>query len=65
MKDTPLPKRHFKDGKKKFIGFRLPEALAKELNKMADELGWTTTDVVQTALDQYVYNLKIKAKPRG
>ncbi len=63
-----LPKRHFTKGERKLVGFRLPEELKKKIESLADELGWTVTDVAQTALDQYVHNELPKAKaikPQG
>jgi predicted transcriptional regulator len=49
-----LPKRVYCDGSKKMISMRLPERLWAELEKTAEAHGWTTTDVVTTALDEFV-----------
>lgn len=49
-----LPTRLFCDGDKKMISWRLPEKLLKELESVAKDSGWTTTDVVTSALDEYV-----------
>jgi predicted transcriptional regulator len=57
-----LPKRHFTKGGRKLVGFRLPDQLKKEIEKLAGDLGWTVTDVAQTALDQYVHNEIAKLK---
>jgi predicted transcriptional regulator len=57
-----LPKRHFTKGARKVIGFRLPDELKKNIETLADDLGWTVTDVAQTALDQYVHEELPKAK---
>lgn len=57
-----LPKRHFTKGARKLVGFRLPDELKKKIEVLADELGWTITDVAQTALDQYVHEELPKAK---
>ena len=57
-----MPKRHFTKGARKLVGFRLPEELKKKIETLADDLGWTITDVAQTALDQYVHEELPKAK---
>lgn len=49
-----IPDRKYCDGKKKMVSMRLPERLMKELEGLAKKKGWTVTDLVQTALDQYV-----------
>lgn len=49
-----IPKRDYCNGPKKMISIRLPEKLMNELEKLAEGKGWTTTDLVSTALDQYV-----------
>ena len=49
-----LPRRTYTGGDKKAVGVRLPEELVKALEKIAKETGWTLTDVIQTALDEYV-----------
>lgn len=49
-----VPKREYAGGNKKMVSWRLPEPLLKELDKLSKDLGWTTTDLVITALDQYV-----------
>jgi metal-responsive CopG/Arc/MetJ family transcriptional regulator len=50
-----IPKREYFDGdKKKMVSWRLPELLMKELDSLAKEKGWTTTELITTALDQYV-----------
>jgi predicted transcriptional regulator len=57
-----LPKRHFTKGVRKLVGFRLPDELKKKISVLAEELGWTVTDVAQTALDQYVHEELPKTK---
>ena len=57
-----MPKRHFTKGARKLVGFRLPDELKKNIETLADDLGWTVTDVAQTALDQYVHEELPKAK---
>ena len=49
-----IPDRKYCDGDKKMVSMRLPERLLKELNHLSEEKGWTITDLVCTALDQYV-----------
>lgn len=49
-----LPKRDYCDGPKKMISIRLPEKLIKEIEKIAEENGWTTTDLISTAVDQFI-----------
>ncbi|MGZ3775206.1 MAG: hypothetical protein ACXWQ7_15185 [Bdellovibrio sp.] len=48
-----IPKREFTNGPKKMVSMRLPETLLKQLEKIAEEKGWTVTDLVITALDQF------------
>ena len=55
MDTKSLPKRHFAKGARKLVGFRLPDELKKQIESLASELGWTITDVAQTALDAYVH----------
>jgi len=62
MNTLPLPKRYFSKGERKFVGFRLPSELTRQLTAVAKESGWNITDVVQTALDQYVANIKLDRK---
>ena len=49
-----LPNRNYCGGDKKMVSWRLPERLLTEVDKAAKERGWTSTDVVTTALDQFV-----------
>ena len=50
-----VPKRKYFDGdKKRMVSWRLPEPLMKALDAVAKDKGWTTTELVTTALDQYV-----------
>lgn len=55
-----LPKRVFTEGERKVRGYRLPDQLIEELNKIALELGWNLTDVIQTVLDKFVQDYKEK-----
>jgi predicted transcriptional regulator len=49
-----LPTRLFCDGDKKMVSMRIPARLMKALDALAKEKGWTTTDIICTALDQFV-----------
>lgn len=49
-----IPKREYCDGPKKMVSMRLPEKLIKEIDRLAEDKGWTTTDLVSTVLDQFV-----------
>ena len=55
MGTESLPKRHYTKGTRKLVGFRLPDELKTQIESLAEELGWTITDVAQTALDAYVH----------
>ena len=58
-----LPKREYCSGDKKMVSWRLPEMLLEELEKVADDRGWTLTDVATTALDQFVQWANQQEKP--
>lgn len=47
-----IPKRVYCDGQKKMVSMRLPVKLWSELEKLAKDKGWNTTELVTTALDQ-------------
>jgi predicted transcriptional regulator len=49
-----IPDRRYCDGEKKLMSIRLPEKLLTELEALADRKGWNQTDIIATALDQYV-----------
>jgi predicted transcriptional regulator len=49
-----IPDRKYCSGAKKMVSMRLPEKLMRELEKLAEAKGWNVTDLVQTALDQYI-----------
>jgi antitoxin component of RelBE/YafQ-DinJ toxin-antitoxin module len=49
-----VPKREYCDGTKKMISMRVPERLMREIERLAKEKGWTTTDLVCTVLDQFI-----------
>ncbi len=55
-----IPKRKYNDGPKKVISLRLSGALIKEVDAMAKTLGWATTDLVSTVLDQFIQGEKKK-----
>lgn len=46
-----LPKRAYRKGELKVVSFRLPDELIKELRELAEEKGWTVSDLVSTVLD--------------
>lgn len=49
-----LPQRKFSGGKLKMFSIRLPDGILSALQKYADENGWNRSDVIITALDQYL-----------
>lgn len=49
-----VPKREYCDGPKKMVSMRLPEQLMREIERLAEEKGWTATDLVCTVLDQFI-----------
>lgn len=49
-----LPERKYCHGKKEMTSLRLHSDLKTELETIAEEYGWDTTDVIITALDQFV-----------
>ena len=49
-----IPERKYCAGSKKMLSVRLPEKLIKQLEDAAAKYGWTTTDLITTALDQFV-----------
>lgn len=53
-----IPKRVYTKGEKKQRGIRLPEELMTELTKIAEEQGWTVSDVIQTVLDGWVQDFR-------
>jgi hypothetical protein len=58
-----VPKRNFTSGPKKLVSYRLPEELLGRLEKVANDKGWSVTDVIITVLDQYVsFETKGKSK---
>ncbi len=60
MKESSIPERKYVDGPKKMVSWRLPEKLMAELEKIAKNTGWTTTDLVTTVLDQFIQETKKK-----
>jgi len=60
MAKYSIPDRQFALGRKKMVSMRLPEALMKELEKIAEKKGWNLTDLVTTILDQYLQYEKEK-----
>lgn len=49
-----IPKRKYCVGRKKMISMRLHEKLVEQIEQLADEKGWSVTDLVSTVLDQFV-----------
>ena len=60
IKHQELPKRQYCDGEKKMVSLRLPIKLTEEIEKLASGNGWNATDVITTALDQYIQSSKKK-----
>lgn len=60
MKNIDIPTRKFVDGEKKMVSWRIPEALMKELEKIAKMKGYNVTELVVTVLDQYIQQEKQK-----
>jgi hypothetical protein len=65
QKNTPKfvapPAREYCDGDRKMVSMRFPVKLLEELENISKDDGWTTTDIVLTALDQYVQWKKSKS----
>lgn len=58
-----IPNRKYADGDKKMVSMRLPEKLMKALKQLSEEKSWEVTDLVVTALDQYLqHEDKLKSK---
>jgi predicted DNA-binding protein len=58
IKHQELPKRQYCDGEKKMVSLRLPIKLTQEIEKLASGHGWTATDIITTALDEYIQSSK-------
>ena len=52
-KRDPLDFKYAK-GKRKMVSLRLPDDLREQVKKAADETGYSFTELVQYALDQFV-----------
>lgn len=57
-----LPKRRYCGGDKKMVSIRLPEQLMDEIRRLAEEYGRDSTDLITTALDQFVHWTKTEGK---
>lgn len=57
-----IPDRKYSDGPKEMVSMRLPERLTAEITKLCEKKGWNFTDLVTTALDQYVQYEKQRDK---
>jgi hypothetical protein len=53
-----IPPRKFCHGDKVMISLRLHSGLKEEIESLADEMGWASTDVIITAIDQFVAFVK-------
>lgn len=54
MASGAVPKRVYCHGKKKMVSLRVHKALWLKLGDIAERKGWSTTAVVETALDHFV-----------
>jgi metal-responsive CopG/Arc/MetJ family transcriptional regulator len=60
-----LPKRIFCDGPKKMVSVRLPKKLVAEIDRIAKDRQWSTSDVLMTALDEFAQWERRERKGRG
>jgi predicted transcriptional regulator len=49
-----IPNRKHAKGERKMVSQRWPEDLTENLDEIAEAWGWNTTELVITALDQFV-----------
>lgn len=49
-------KFEYNKGIRKMLSLRLPKDLIDRIQEIADAKGWTKTDVIQFALDQFAQN---------
>lgn len=54
MSGYEIPDRKYVDGPKKMISWRLPERLISEIEKIAKDKGWTTSELVVMLMDRFV-----------
>lgn len=52
-KRDPLEFAYTDNKDRKMVSFRLPEALIKRMNEISEETGYTVTQLIQYALDQF------------
>ena len=57
-----LPTRLFALGKTQPLFIRIPKSLMKEVKFIGFERGWNQSDIIITALDQYVQHERKKRK---
>ena len=61
-----IPSKKYSSGAKKMVSWRINQDLLEKLDELANEKGFTTTELVTLALDQAVVwmekNLEKKAK---
>jgi predicted transcriptional regulator len=62
--DFELPKLKYCDGEKKMISVRLTETLLEEIKTFADAHHWSSTFVMELALDQFIQWTKQQAKSK-
>lgn len=60
-----VPKKTYAQGPKKMISWRLPEDLIGELEKVAEEKGYSVTDLVSHVLSQYLEQEAQKGSKKG
>ena len=52
-KKTELTFKYIDEKDRKMISLRLPNALINQIEKIAKNKGWSKTEVIQYALDQF------------
>lgn len=59
-----LPKRKYCSGGKKMVSLRLPEQLIKKSEQIAEKHGFTVTDMIATALDNFIQSYEDEFKKK-
>lgn len=62
MSGYEIPDRKYVDGLKKMISWRLPERLISEIEKIAKDKGWTTSELVVMLMDRFVQEVNRNKK---
>ena len=52
-----VPRRKYTKGKRQMFSLRLHKPLLKKLADIADREGWTKTDLISHALDQFAQHM--------